>query len=422
MKRKFFCTILFAAIWLTVSIIFSLRWIQEVSCFLPAVYVWWVVIGIALLPGFLMSGMFFSNLLHSKHKKYPCTCENVTVMMCAHNEEKTVKKAIRCICNQSYQGHITLLVIDNCSSDCTKKEIIQSYCLNHSHCTIKYLYCDTLGKSNALNYGLKFVNTRYFITVDADTYLSKNAIQCIMNHITTRKSACVAGNLLVQNVKQTIFTKMQNYDYLLSIAAIKRYQGSYQSTLVAQGAFSAFETEAVRDVGGWENGIGEDIVLTYRLLKQKKASTYEPAAVGYTIVPETLGSLYNQRKRWATGMLEGLSAVKPWQQGTGFSRFFTFINLFIIYLDFAFVFGFVPGVIWACFGYYYFVGILTLLAFLISAILYFSVYRYQKRLGISFKNSFFGFICFLFFFQFIQSSASLHGYLLRLTKRKGEWK
>ena len=118
--------ILFAAIWLAVSTIFSFRWIQEVSCFLPAIYVWWVVIGIALLPGFLMSGMFFSNLLHRKHKKYPCTCENVTVIMCAHNEEATVSKAIHCICNQNYQGHITLLVVDNHSSDCTKKEIIQS--------------------------------------------------------------------------------------------------------------------------------------------------------------------------------------------------------------------------------------------------------------------------------------------------------
>lgn len=38
---------------------------------------------------------------------------------------------------------------------------------------------------------------------------------------------------------------MQNYDYLLSIAAVKRFQGSYRSTLVAQGAFSAYNTAAL---------------------------------------------------------------------------------------------------------------------------------------------------------------------------------
>ena len=44
--------------------------------------------------------------------------------------------------------------------------------------------------------------------------------------------------------------------------------------------------------------MGEDIVLTYQLLRQKLPSTYEPGAVGYTTVPETFNGLYNQRKRW----------------------------------------------------------------------------------------------------------------------------
>ena len=45
---------------------------------------------------------------------------------------------------------------------------------------------------------------------------------------------------------------------LISIAAIKRFQGSYGSTLVAQGAFSAYDTDAVRRAGGWEQCAGED--------------------------------------------------------------------------------------------------------------------------------------------------------------------
>ena len=59
----------------------------------------------------------------------------------------------------------------------------------------------------------------------------------------------MAGNLLAAEPK-TWVGKMQIYDYLLSIAAVKRYQGSYGATLVAQGAFSAYETSAVRRIGG----------------------------------------------------------------------------------------------------------------------------------------------------------------------------
>jgi biofilm PGA synthesis N-glycosyltransferase PgaC len=341
--------------------------------------------------------------------------------MCAHNEEANILEAICCICQQIYAGNIRLLVVDNFSTDRTKQRIETAKACGTQKCSVEYVYCKKLGKQNALNHALEMVNTKYFITVDADTYLERHAVQHIMNHIVQEKSACVAGNLFVKNAKSTLVAKMQNYDYLLSIAAIKRFQGSYRSTLVAQGAFSAYKTKEVQALGGWKNCLGEDIVLTYQILNQGKASTYEPKAVGYTTVPNTLEALYNQRKRWAIGMLEGFAHVKPWEQGTGYSKYFTSVNISIIYLDLAFLFGFIPGLVFALFGYYYFIGCLTLFALLISGILYLSMYLYQQKLNIPFQNSFMGFVCFLLFFQLIQSTAALHGYAICLFNRKGEW-
>ncbi len=426
MKKKFLFTLIFGGLWLLISTIFALWWAEEVSNYLPAVYVWFVIIGIALFPGFLMSSMFFSNLLHSGVKKYEETDEDTTVIMCAHNEEETIIEAIECVYRQNYAGHIHLLIIDNCSTDDTKCKVKKYAKKINLKCnrrfSIEYIYCDIPGKSNALNCGLEFVDTCHFITVDADTFLECNAVQNIMNHIVAKKSACVAGNLFVKNPKSSIFTKMQNYDYLISIAAIKRFQGSYKSTLVAQGAFSAYCTKAIRKIGGWKDCLGEDIVLTYQLLEKHRSSTYEPSAVGYTIVPESLNGLYNQRKRWAIGMLEGFSAVKPWEQGSFYSKYFTFINILIVYLDIAYLFGFVPGVFLALFSYYYFVGYLTIVALMVSVVLYLSVYYFQRKLKIPFENSYIGFIFFLLFFQVIQSSAALHGYVTRLLRGKEVWK
>ena len=227
-----------------------------------------------------------------------------------------------------------------------------------------------------------------------------------MDHIVGAPSACVAGNLFVQNAKGSLASKMQ----------------SYQSTLVAQGAFSAYRTEVVREVGGWKNVLGEDIVLTYALLEQGLASSYEPAAVGYTNVPASCNALYNQRKRWGMGMLEGLSSVPPWKQGTVYSRYFTSVNLWVIYLDMAFLFGLIPGVLLALCGYYYLAGCLTLFTAAVGVVLFASTYLYQKKLNIPFQNDLLGFICFLFLFQAIQSTAALHGYLIWLLGGKGEWK
>lgn len=276
MKFKFILSICFGGLWLAVSLFFAIGWAQEVSYIFPSVYVWWVIIGIALLPGFLMSAMFFSNLLHWKLKRYPDIAEDTTILMCAHNEEKNIARSIQAILNQQYAGRIRLIVVDNGSNDHTKQQIMNMQTSALANCSIEYVYCDQPGKAHALNYGLAMIHTPHFITVDADTYLQKQAVQRIMNHIVSCESVCVAGNLFVQNPKASLAARMQNYDYLLSIAAVKRFQGSYQSTLVAQGAFSAYQTEAVQQIGGWQDVMGEDIVLTYQLLRQKLPSTYEP--------------------------------------------------------------------------------------------------------------------------------------------------
>lgn len=421
MKRNFLLSLAFSLVWLGISISFALGWGKEVSYFLPAAYVWWVIVGIALLPGFLMSMMFFSNLLHWIPRKYPDTNEDTTIIMCAYNEEANIARAIHAIMKQAYCGHIRLLVVDNRSTDRTK-QIVQGLARIDSplRC-LEYVYCETQGKAHALNCALKMVHTPHFLTVDADTVLERNAVQQMMNHIVCRDCACVAGNLFVENTQKSLVAKMQIYDYLLSIAAVKRFQGSYDTTLVAQGAFSVYNTALVRRAGGWRDVLGEDIVLTYTLLSKGGRSTYEPKAVGYTHVPETLDALYNQRKRWAIGMMEGLSAVPPWKQKRSYSRHFVSVNLSVIYLDFAFLLGMLPAIILALFGYYYLAGVLTLVTVAVCGLLFLSMYRYQKNLNIPFRNSLLGFVCFLFFFQLIQSTAAAHGYLIRLFRQKGEW-
>ena len=204
---------------------------------------------------------------------------------------------------------------------------------------------------------------------------------------------------------------------------MKRFQGSYRSTLVAQGAFSAYNTAEVRAAGGWQDVMGEDIVLAYTLLQKGLPSTYEPRAVGYTTVPDTAGRLlYSQRRRWATGMIEGLRAVHPWQQGTAYSRYFTTVNLAVIWLDLAFLFGFIPGLLLAVCGYPYLVGPLTLFTAAMCLVLYLSMYRFQRRLDIPFRNSLTGLVGFMLLFQAIQSTAALHGYLTGLANRKEAWK
>src|SRR5438552_16621150 len=101
-------------------------------------------------------------------------------------------------------------------------------------------------------------------------------------------------------------TLLKEWDYFTGISSAKRQQSLYQGTLVAQGAFSAFRTKLLRAHKGWPCVIGEDIVLTWSLIKSGWRVGFEPTAIGFTVAPENMKGLYRHRKQCHGGMIEGL--------------------------------------------------------------------------------------------------------------------
>ena len=80
--------------------------------------------GIALLPGYLTSAMFFSNLMNAR--PLPASQENaapVSVLICARNEEETIYRTIEAVAAQHYAAPIEILCVDNGSDDHTRQEI-----------------------------------------------------------------------------------------------------------------------------------------------------------------------------------------------------------------------------------------------------------------------------------------------------------
>lgn len=412
-----------ALLWLAVSTLLAMPWLRAVAARLPGWYSLLVIAGIALLPGYLMGAMFLSNLLHRRNTLPDCAYSApVTVLVCARNEADCIYRTVAQIAAQRYAGALEILCVDNASEDGTRTEILRAIAdLSSPARTIRLLECPQKGKAHALNAGLAQVRTQYLITVDADTELNADAVDRILRRLHASGAGCVAGNLLVKEAG-SIVQKMQIYDYLISIAAIKRFQGSYAATLVAQGAFSAYETEAVRLAGGWKQCAGEDIVLTYRLLAQGRDSLYEPSAIGYTKVPRTLGKLCRQRIRWARGMFDGLRAVAPWRQESFYGGYFESLNVSIVFLDIAFIFGFWVGAALLLLGRNWLVGWMTLCTLPGLAVSGLSVYAFQRRQeGAVIRQSAVGLLCFVLVFQTLQSLCALAGYAQALLQKPLRW-
>jgi biofilm PGA synthesis N-glycosyltransferase PgaC len=192
-------------------------------------------------------------------------------------------------------------------------------------------------------------------------------------------TAAVAGCVLVKNSRASFMTRLQEWDYFTGIASAKRQQSLYQGTLVAQGAFSAFHSKVVKAHKGWPSVIGENIVMTWALIKNGWRIGFEPTAIGFTSAPTSLIAFYGQRKRWARGMIEGLKQHGRLVWSTSrLAAFFVAIDFIIPFIDLFYAFVFLPGVLLALFGHHYIVGPMTLLVMPLALLIVLVMYKKQK--------------------------------------------
>lgn len=425
---KFYISILIALLWVLISFEVSRNWIEDLSKITSPMIAYIVISGVAYVPGFMNAFLVSSLILDRQPKvKNQNPTDSVTLLIAAYNEEAGIFDTLNYIKKQKYNGYIKTIVIDNNSTDNTAKEVGRAiYELNMD---ILLLHEPTPGKFNALNHGLNFVDTKYVITLDADTLIHKDAINFLVSRMNSSPEdvVAVAGSMLVRNSRDNLLAKVQEWDYFLSIASIKRMQGLYQGTLVAQGAFSLYKTDTVKRLGGWSDAIGEDIVLTWKMLKEGNRVYFEPMAVAFTDVPIKLSHFVKQRSRWARGMIEGLREVKPWQQPLVFYKFLTGIDLIILYMDFSYTFFWIPGLILALFfKKYYIVGPMMLLVLPLTLASFWILYRFQskvvfKNLNLRVRKNHIGFIIFILAYQMIMSPVSLYGYVQELVGTKRVW-
>ena len=425
---KFVIAQVLAVGWLGVSIWLSLPWVRELAgaiTIIPAVL---VVSLIAYLPGWLVAFLAISLLLDRQpppRSSHPTT--PVTVLIAARNEAERIQETIAYIAGQDYTGPIEVLVVDNGSTDGTRA-VAEAFGAATGQ-PVRCISEPRPGKSHALNTGLAAVGTELVISLDADTVLHPRAVRQLVARLLSAPPdvQAVAGSVLVRNSRDSLWTRMQEWDYFLGIASVKRMQGLYQGTLVAQGAFSLYRTQAVLAAGGWPDAIGEDIVLTWQLMRHGARVYYEPSAVAFTAAPTRLVHLARQRARWARGMVEGLRSVKPWNQPRGLLRFLTAIDLLIPALDVAYALVWLPGLALAATGRYWVVGPYTLAVLPLTLIVNLILYRFQRRrvfnlLGLRVRRNAVGFIGFVLTYQMLMSPIAVVGYGQELLGLRRRWK
>ena len=422
----FLISTMIAFLFFIFSIFINISWINDISCYFGYFLAIYLVLFVALIPGFNFTFMFISLLGNKKDKKSNSKEEDVTILIPIYNNKKTIKETIESIERQKYSGNIYTIIIDDGSND-GSLELLKSLDLGYK---IKLLELSHKGKASALNKALHHVKTDYTITVDSDTILHPLAVKNIMHKLvnSSKKTSATAGCIFVKNAKESFITKLQEWDYTLGIFGVKLYQGNYNSTLVAQGAFSAYKTKVLKQIGGWQNCVGEDIVLTWKLLSQGYETNFSKNAIAFTEVPVSLNKLGKQRKRWARGMIEAFKKTKTiTSKNLNFkSKFLICLNVFFPFIDFALLIFIPLGLILLIFGNQLLIGWLSLLVILLGLLvcLIIEIKRKNMLREIEFKlekRSVLAFIVYILLYAFILAPYCLIGYISELVNYKKEW-
>jgi biofilm PGA synthesis N-glycosyltransferase PgaC len=283
------------------------------------------------------------------------------------------------------------------------------------------------GKAAVLNSGLAEAKHDLIVTIDGDSRLREDALTDIVERMMSDPSdtVAVAGAVVVRNSRLNLMTGAQEWDYFHGIAAVKRMQSMYHGTLVAQGPFSIYRKDALIAIGGWPECVGEDIVLTWALLKKGWRTGYAEDAICFTNAPTTFTQFALQRKRWSRGLIEALHHHEDLLFKPRMTTMFIWWNLLFLPLDLVYTLVFIPGLVAAFFGIFWIAGPMTLAILPLAGLWNVIIYRIQSRMfrrqGLKVRHNVGGLVFYLLVYAILQQPVCVWGYAAEIAGLRKKW-
>lgn len=423
---KFLSALALALSWSAFSIWAAQVWFEELSAIAGWPVALFVIAFVAIVPGFMNAFLVASLVLDRRPPRARlATYPDVTVLVAAYNESGSIAETLRSIARQDYPAHIDVVVVDDGSHDTTTAN---AKAIGIDLDRLRVITLDRNGgKAAALNAGLVQVHTDWMITVDADCYIAPAAVRHLVERFAgdSPGTRAVAGAMLVRNSRDNWITRAQEWDYFQGIAATKRVQSLYHGVLVAQGAFSIYDTATLREVGGWPDAVGEDIVLTWMLLARGYRIGHAEDACAFTSVPATLGQFLKQRRRWARGMIEAFRRTPEILVKLRLSTMFILWNTLFPLLDIAYVLAFMPGIVLALFGHFWIVGPMTVALLPVGLAMNAIMFRIESRTftaeGFTVRKNPSGFVTYALAYGLVLQPASVLGYFSEFLNLRRTW-
>lgn len=281
------------------------------------------------------------------------TTPPVSIVIPAYNEVVGIVDSVRSMSLLKYP-RFEIVVVNDGSTDATLEALIEAFGLEKV--TIPYrpdiptaairgifrgrgavditvIDKENAGRADALNAGLNAARFPYVLCTDADVIFEGDALMRAMMRVVEDRERTVVvggnirpingspvdlGHLVSSRVPKRLIPRMQVLEYVRTFLGTRPGWSTMNALPLVSGAFGIWKRSVAIEVGGFTRShMGEDMDMTMRfhrhLLSQEVPyrMVYEPSAVVWTEVPETLRVLRRQRIRWHRGLIQAVRDFLP---------------------------------------------------------------------------------------------------------------
>jgi len=225
-----------------------------------------------------------------------------TIVIPCFNEEESIFGTVESLLALDYpKDKLKIMIIDDGSTD-NSWSLMQRY---NDHPVIELYKKENGGKHTALNFAISKSTSDIIGCLDADSFVSPNALKDLVTYFSDPKTMAVTPAIKIYN-PDNILRHVQKVEYDWGIF-LRKMLSFVDALYVTPGPFSFFRKEVFKNLGPYRKAHNtEDMEMAMRLQTNGYKIKNCHTAFVYTIAPHKFSKLFTQRLRWTYGFLKNV--------------------------------------------------------------------------------------------------------------------
>jgi cellulose synthase/poly-beta-1,6-N-acetylglucosamine synthase-like glycosyltransferase len=255
--------------------------------------------------GYLFLAFSLAKLKEKRVQKSDDFVPFISILIPCYNAVSVIEYKIKNTFNIDYpKQKFEIIVVESGSTDNTYS-VLSKYVSQGKIKMIKQPR--RLGKSSAINQGLKECKSDIVVLTDADAKLDRGAIRELVKNFADQSVGAVVGNLTITSGK-SLASKMNHMFYRIFRQKLRMWESTFDSASFWSGELCSFRKSLLERIE--EDIINDDRYILLKIRSKGYRCVCESASHAYESDAESVLGQIMHKRRTTTGTIQGTLRFK----------------------------------------------------------------------------------------------------------------